>query len=145
MRHVQSPFIMISTHSPTIFHFSSFNSHLSSFISHLSSELEGPCLLCLIDDAKLHKKPMPSGKSVNNPTFRQLSVFSILFSVKSPSNRLLLVHHPLKTCSVGFCNPTALNTSICNAATILVRILRHLWLYMNQGTLVFFLNQRADP
>jgi hypothetical protein len=41
--------------------------------------------LCLIDGAKLHKKTMPSGKSVNNPTFRQLSVFSILFSVKSPS------------------------------------------------------------
>jgi hypothetical protein len=45
--------------------------------------------LCLIDGAKLHKKTMPSGKSVNNPTFRQQSVFSILFSVKSPSNRLL--------------------------------------------------------
>ena len=75
-------------------HFSFLIFQFSSFISHLSSELEGPCLLCLIDGAKLHKKPMPSGKSVNNPTFRQLSVFSILFSVKSPSNRLLLAHRP---------------------------------------------------
>ena len=129
LRHVQSLFIMISTHSPTIFHFSSLISHLSSLIFHLS--LKPPCLFCLIDGAKLHKKPMPSGKSVNNPTFRQLSVFSILFSVKSPSNRLLLDDD--FPCSVGFRNPTALNISICNAATILVHILRHLWLYISHG------------
>ena len=118
-----------------IFHLSSFISHLSSFISHLSSFIWAcPPAFCVwltvqnyIKNQCHPENPSTILLSVNCPSFRYF------FPSTLRQNRPCLYIAPLKTYSVGFCNPTALNISICNAATILVRILRHLWLYISHG------------
>ena len=123
-----------------ISHLSILIFHLSSLIFHLSLKAPAFCVWLTVQNYiknQCHpENPSIILLSVNCPSFRYF------FPSNLRQNRPLHIAPP---CSVGFCNPTALNISICNAATILVRILRHLWLYMNQGTLVFFLNQRADP
>ena len=99
-----------------------FISHLPSLISHLSSFIWAwrPPAFCVWLAVQNYIKNQCHPE---NPSIILLSVNSPSFRYFFPSNLRQIAPCTSPPCSVGFRNPTALNISICNAATILVHIL----------------------